>query len=130
MYFPITAAKQVATTPALPNIPSESVVALSTSPAQGTLLHSHPVCCCCVVWQGKMVEIKAKLCQLTSVQPSALLSILTRTPTSILNHGDNIDAWWSPDGSRIVVKVIHNRWSRCVRGIMLAQIRHPNHTWF
>ncbi|KJA25776.1 hypothetical protein HYPSUDRAFT_1069160 [Hypholoma sublateritium FD-334 SS-4] len=87
MYFPITAAKQVATTPALPNIPSESVVALSTSPRKGlfcTLTRS-----VVAVWSGR---------------PSALLSILTRTPTSILNHGDNIDAWWSPNGNRIVVK--------------------------
>ena len=31
--------------------------------------------------------------------------MLSRTPTSILNHGDNLHVWWSPDGNRIVIKV-------------------------
>ncbi|KAF8203148.1 RIC1-domain-containing protein [Pholiota molesta] len=87
MYFPITAARQLATTPALPNIPPEPVVALAASPRKGlfcTLTRT-----VVAVWSGR---------------PSALLSILTRTPTSILNHGDSLDAWWSPDGNRIVVK--------------------------
>ncbi|KAF8167806.1 RIC1-domain-containing protein [Crassisporium funariophilum] len=87
MYFPTSAARQLATNPALPNIPSESVVAFASSPRKSlfcTLTRS-----VVAVWLGR---------------PSALLSILTRTPISILNHGDNIDLWWSPDGNRIVIK--------------------------
>ncbi|KAF9478024.1 RIC1-domain-containing protein [Pholiota conissans] len=87
MYFPISAARQLATIPALPNIPPEPVVALAASPRKGlfcTLTRS-----VVAVWSGR---------------PSALLSVLSRTPTSILSHGDSLDAWWSPDGSRIVVK--------------------------
>ncbi|KAF8973675.1 RIC1-domain-containing protein [Flammula alnicola] len=87
MYFPTTAARQLATTPTLPNIPSEPVVALASSPRKVlfcTLTRS-----VVAVWSGR---------------PSALLSILTRTPTSILNHGDNVDVWWSLDGNRIIIK--------------------------
>ncbi|PPQ67413.1 hypothetical protein CVT25_005992 [Psilocybe cyanescens] len=87
MYFPTTAARQLASNPALPNIPTEQTVALASSPRKSlfcTLTRS-----AIAVW---------------SVRPSALLSVLTRTPTSILNHGDNLDIWWSPDGNRIIVK--------------------------
>ncbi|KAH9486681.1 Guanine nucleotide exchange factor subunit Rich [Psilocybe cubensis] len=87
MYFPTTAARQLANNPTLPNIPTEQTVALAPSPR------------------------KSLFCTLTriainvwSVRPSALLSVLTRTPISILNHGDNLDVWWSPDGNRIIVK--------------------------
>jgi RAB6A-GEF complex partner protein 1 len=39
------------------------------------------------------------------VQPSTVLAFLSRTPTSLIEHGRNVDAWWSPDSDRIVVKV-------------------------
>ncbi|KDR85280.1 hypothetical protein GALMADRAFT_83897 [Galerina marginata CBS 339.88] len=87
MYFPTTAARQLAGSPALPNIPSEPVVALTCSPRK--LLFCTLTRSVVAVWSGR---------------PSALLSLLTRTPTSILNHGDNLDVWWSPDGNRIIVK--------------------------
>ncbi|KAF9056469.1 RIC1-domain-containing protein [Panaeolus papilionaceus] len=87
MYFPTSAARQLATSPALPNIPQESVIALVPNPR------------------------KQLLCTLTrttiavwTVRPSALLSLLTRTPTSILNHGDNVNVWWSPVSNRLVIK--------------------------
>ncbi|KAF4623557.1 hypothetical protein D9613_002057 [Agrocybe pediades] len=87
MYFPISAARQLATNPALPNIPSEPVISLASSPRK--LLFCTLTRSAVAVWSGR---------------PSALLSVLTRTPTSILNHGDNTDVWWSPDGNRIVIK--------------------------
>ncbi|KAF8807681.1 RIC1-domain-containing protein [Phlegmacium glaucopus] len=87
MYFPTSTARQLATTAALPNIPTELVIALASNPRKSlfcTLTRT-----VVALWLGR---------------PSCLLSILTRTPTSILNHGDNVDVWWSPDGNRIVIK--------------------------
>ncbi|CAA7259964.1 unnamed protein product [Cyclocybe aegerita] len=87
MYFPTAAARQLATIPALPNIPAEPVVALASSSRK--LLFCTLTRTTLAVWSGR---------------PSALLSVLTRTPTSLLNHGDSEDVWWSPDGCRIVIK--------------------------
>ncbi|KAF8912940.1 RIC1-domain-containing protein [Gymnopilus junonius] len=87
MYFPTTAARQLACNPALPNIPSEPVVALASSPRK--LLFCTLTRSVIAIWSGR---------------PCALLSLLTRTPTSILNHGDNLQVWWSPDGNRIVIR--------------------------
>ncbi|GAW09215.1 RIC1-domain-containing protein [Lentinula edodes] len=38
------------------------------------------------------------------VRPSANLAFLSRTPISMIDHGENREAHWSPDGSRIVIK--------------------------
>lgn len=87
MYFPTSAARQLATSAALPNIPTELVIALASNSRKSlfcTLTRT-----AVALWLGR---------------PSCLLSILTRTPTSIFNHGDNVDVWWSPDGNRIVIK--------------------------
>jgi hypothetical protein len=40
------------------------------------------------------------------LQPSAVLAYLSRTPTSILDHGENIAVHWAPDGGRIIIQVI------------------------
>lgn len=87
MYFPISAAKQLATIPALPNIPPEKVTALVPSPRKSLF--------CLVTRNGIAVW---------GVRPTAALAFLSRTPTSILEHGENLDAWWSPDSDRIVIK--------------------------
>ncbi|PPQ63714.1 hypothetical protein CVT24_004294 [Panaeolus cyanescens] len=87
MYFPTSAARQLATTPALPNIPQESVIALVPNHRKQLL---------CILTRTTIA--------VWTVRPSALLSLLTRTPTSILNHGDNVNVWWSPDSNRLVVK--------------------------
>ncbi|KAF9015469.1 RIC1-domain-containing protein [Cyathus striatus] len=39
------------------------------------------------------------------VRPTTILAFLSRTPASILEHGENVNAWWSPDGKRIVIQV-------------------------
>ncbi|TEB39050.1 RIC1-domain-containing protein [Coprinellus micaceus] len=87
MYFPIAAARQLASTPALPNIPPEKVIALVPSPRRSLF--------CLVTRNGLAIWV---------VRPAAALAFLSRTPTSILEHGENLDAWWSPEGDKIVVK--------------------------
>lgn len=47
--------------------------------------------------------------ELTRLQPSAVLAYLARTPTSIFEHGENRDAYWSPDGTHIVITVCSSR---------------------
>lgn len=38
------------------------------------------------------------------MKPAATIAFLTRTPSSVLDHGENQDAHWSPDGTKIVVQ--------------------------
>lgn len=38
-------------------------------------------------------------------KPSAVLSYLARTSTSLASHGENLSMEWSPDGKRIVIQV-------------------------
>ncbi|KAK7468553.1 WD40 repeat protein [Stygiomarasmius scandens] len=87
MYFPTSTARQLSTVPALPNIPPEPVVDLCPSPKK-TLF-------CTLTRNGVSVW---------RVRPSALLAFLSRTPTSIVDHGENIKAHWSSDGDRIVIQ--------------------------
>lgn len=42
------------------------------------------------------------------VQPSAVLAYLSRTPASLIEHGENVSAAWSPDSTRIVIQVAHS----------------------
>ncbi|KAG2023126.1 hypothetical protein CC2G_000817 [Coprinopsis cinerea AmutBmut pab1-1] len=87
MYFPTSAAKQLSSIPALPNIPPERVVALVPSPRRSLF--------CTITRNGVCVWV---------VRPSTVLAYLSRTPTSLIEHGHNQDAWWSPDSDRIVIK--------------------------
>ncbi|TFK36804.1 RIC1-domain-containing protein [Crucibulum laeve] len=87
MYFPTSAARQLATVPGLPNIPSEPIITVAPSP--------HRSLFCTLSRNGVALWL---------VRPSAVLAYLSRTPTSILDHGENVNAWWSPDGSRIVIQ--------------------------
>ncbi|KAL0950714.1 hypothetical protein HGRIS_007490 [Hohenbuehelia grisea] len=87
MYFPTSAARQLSTVPALPNLPPEVVICLSPSPRKSlfaTLTRNG-----IAVWR---------------VRPSAVLAFLSRTPSSLIEHGDNLSAHWSPDGSRIIIQ--------------------------
>ena len=34
-----------------------------------------------------------------------MLAYLSRTPSSIVDHGENTDVHWAPDGSRLVIQV-------------------------
>ncbi|KAI0823049.1 RIC1-domain-containing protein [Trametes gibbosa] len=86
MYFPTSAARQLSSAPALP-LPSELVLALAPSPRK-TLFAS---------------VTKSGL-SLWRVRPSAVLAHLSRTETSLKEHGENLHLHWSPDGQRIVVQ--------------------------
>ncbi|KAK7058364.1 WD40 repeat protein [Paramarasmius palmivorus] len=87
MYFPTSAARRLATIPALPNIPPEPVLAICPSPRK-TLF-------CSITRSGVSVW---------RVRPPAVLAFLSRTPTSIIDHGENKQPHWSPDGQRIVIQ--------------------------
>ncbi|KAF8649858.1 hypothetical protein AX16_005620 [Volvariella volvacea WC 439] len=87
MYFPTSAAIQLSTIPALPNLPLEQVICLTPSPRK-TLF-------CALTRNGLAVW---------RVRPPAVLAFLSRTPTSLIDHGENVNAFWSPDGTRIVIQ--------------------------
>ncbi|KAF8078253.1 RIC1-domain-containing protein [Lyophyllum atratum] len=87
MYFPTSAARQLSTVPALPNLPPEPVICLCPSPRKALF--------CTLTRNGVAVW---------RIRPPALLAYLSRTPTSIIDHGENADVHWSPDSSRLVIK--------------------------
>ncbi|KAI0359068.1 RIC1-domain-containing protein [Trametes cingulata] len=86
MYFPTSAARQLSSAPALP-LPSEPVLALAPSPRK-TLF----------------ATVTKSGLSLWRVRPSAVLAHLSRTATSLEEHGENVNLNWSPDGQRIVVQ--------------------------
>ncbi|KAI0374480.1 RIC1-domain-containing protein [Pilatotrama ljubarskyi] len=86
MYFPTSAARQLSSTPALP-LPSEPVLALAPSPRK-TLF----------------ATVTKSGLSLWRVRPSAALAHLSRTATSVEEHGENVHLHWSPDGQKIVVQ--------------------------
>ncbi|KAF9023405.1 RIC1-domain-containing protein [Hymenopellis radicata] len=87
MYFPTSAARRLSTIPSLPNIPAEPALGLFPSPRKSffALLTRNGIS----VWR---------------VRPTAVLAYLSRTPASIFDHGENVQAHWAPDGSRIVIQ--------------------------
>ncbi|KIY65901.1 RIC1-domain-containing protein [Cylindrobasidium torrendii FP15055 ss-10] len=87
MYFPTSAAKRLATVPALPNIPAEPALSVLPSPRKSffSVLTRNGIS----VWR---------------VRPTSILAYLSRTPASIVDHGENVEAHWAPDGSRIVIQ--------------------------
>ncbi|KAJ7630516.1 RIC1-domain-containing protein [Roridomyces roridus] len=89
MYFPTTTATQLSSVPALPNLPpeAEKLVALVPSPRKSLF--------CTLSRTGVSIW---------RVRPSAVLAYLSRTPASILDHGENIAVHWSPDGGRIIIQ--------------------------
>ncbi|KAF8213519.1 RIC1-domain-containing protein [Mycena galopus ATCC 62051] len=89
MYFPTTTAHQLSSIPALPNIPpeSEKLIALVPSPRKSLF--------CTLSRTGVSIW---------RVRPSAVLAYLSRTPTSVLDHGENIAVHWAPDGGRIIIQ--------------------------
>ncbi|OSD05915.1 RIC1-domain-containing protein [Trametes coccinea BRFM310] len=86
MYFPTSAARQLSSVPALP-LPTELVLALAPSPRK-TLF----------------ATITKSGLSLWRVRPSAVLAHLSRTATSVQEHGENVNLQWSPDGQRIVIQ--------------------------
>ncbi|KDQ54856.1 hypothetical protein JAAARDRAFT_37967 [Jaapia argillacea MUCL 33604] len=87
MYFPTSAARQLCTVPALPNLPHELVISLCPSPRRSLF--------CALTKSGLTIW---------RVRPSAILAHLARTPTSLVEHGESSEAHWSPDGKRIVIQ--------------------------
>ncbi|KAJ7124731.1 RIC1-domain-containing protein [Mycena crocata] len=89
MYFPTTTAHQLSSIPALPNIPpeSEKLICLVPSPRKSLF--------CTLSRTGVSIW---------RVRPSAVLAFLSRTPTSILDHGENIAVHWALDGGRIIIQ--------------------------
>ncbi|KAJ6574685.1 RIC1-domain-containing protein [Mycena capillaripes] len=89
MYFPTTTAHQLSSIPALPNIPPESEKLISLVPSPRKSLF------CTLSRTGVSIW---------RVRPSAVLAYLSRTPTSVLDHGENIAVHWAPDGGRIIIQ--------------------------
>ncbi|KAI0768593.1 RIC1-domain-containing protein [Trametes elegans] len=86
MYFPTSAARQLSSAPALP-LATEPVLALAPSPRK-TLF----------------ATVSKSGLSLWRVRPSAVLAHLSRTPSSLEEHGENVQLQWSPDGQRIVIQ--------------------------
>lgn len=107
MYFPTSAARALSTVPALPNIPPEPIISLRPGPRKSlfcTLTRNGVT-----VWTVRVgiSVFNCGYCLSYSCyrKPSAVLAFLSRTPTSIIDHGENVDVWWSPDGARIIIQV-------------------------
>ncbi|KAH9050489.1 RIC1-domain-containing protein [Lactarius hengduanensis] len=86
MYFPTSIARQFCTVPLLPNAPLESVLRITPSP--------HKSLFCALTRDGVAIW---------RVRPLAILAYLSRTSTSVQEHGENLSAHWSPDGTRLVI---------------------------
>ncbi|TFK93553.1 RIC1-domain-containing protein [Polyporus arcularius HHB13444] len=86
MYFPTSAARQLSSVPALP-LPSELVLSIVPSPRK-TLF----------------AAITKSGLSLWRVRPSAVLAHLSRTSTSLQEHGENLHVQWSPDGQKLVIQ--------------------------
>ncbi|EJD04265.1 RIC1-domain-containing protein [Fomitiporia mediterranea MF3/22] len=87
MYFPTSAARQLSTMPSLPNLAPEPVIALSPSLNKALF---------CTLTKNGIAVWRAR--------PSVVLAFLSRTTTSLLEHGENVSAKWAPDGSRILIQ--------------------------
>ncbi|OAX44898.1 RIC1-domain-containing protein [Rhizopogon vinicolor AM-OR11-026] len=87
MYFPTSAARQLLTVPALPDVIPEPVLCIEASPRKSLF---------CVLTRTSLTVWR--------VRPSAPLAHITRSETSLVEHGDNTAVMWSPDGSRIVIQ--------------------------
>ncbi|KAF8634465.1 hypothetical protein AX15_000906 [Amanita polypyramis BW_CC] len=86
MYFPTSAGRRISTVPALPNLPPEQVLTVCPSPRKAFFLTLTRTGL--TVWR---------------VRPCAILAYFSRTPTSIVEHGENVNAFWSPDSTCIVI---------------------------
>ncbi|KAJ3898688.1 hypothetical protein F5879DRAFT_1005698, partial [Lentinula edodes] len=107
MYFPTSTARRLSTVPALPNIPPENVLTICPSPRKSLF--------CTLTRNGISIW---------RVRPSANLAFLSRTPISIIDHGENREAHWSPDGSRIVIKTSDSYL------VLVTVIFHPDETTY
>ncbi|KAI9444961.1 RIC1-domain-containing protein [Lactarius indigo] len=87
MYFPTSIARQFCTAPPLPNAPLEPVLRITPSPHKSLF---------CALTRGGVA--------IWRVRPLAILAYLSRTSTSVQEHGENLSAHWSTDGTRLVIQ--------------------------
>ncbi|KAF8528030.1 RIC1-domain-containing protein [Hysterangium stoloniferum] len=87
MYFPTATARKLSTHPLLVHDGPHPIIAIYSSPRKSLFitLTTHGLS----IWR---------------VRPSVVLAHLSRTATSLLEHGENKCASWSPNGSRIVIE--------------------------
>ncbi|THH11772.1 hypothetical protein EW145_g440 [Phellinidium pouzarii] len=72
MYFPTSAARQLSALPSLPNLSQEPVIALCPSPSKSLF---------CTLTKNGLAVWRSR--------PAVVLAYLSRTTTSLLEHGDN-----------------------------------------
>ncbi|KAF8592018.1 RIC1-domain-containing protein [Ramaria rubella] len=91
MYFPTATARKLSTHPSLPNVLPHPLISLIPSPRKSLfiLLTKDGLS----VWR---------------VRPFVVLAYLSRTPTSLMEHGENRQVSWSPDGNRIVIETVES----------------------
>ncbi|KAI0004091.1 RIC1-domain-containing protein [Russula compacta] len=87
MYFPTSVARQFCTVPSLPNASPEPVLGITPSPLRSLF--------CTLTRDGIAIW---------RIRPLAILAYLSRTSTSVKEHGENQSAHWSTDGTRIVIR--------------------------
>ncbi|KAF8482108.1 RIC1-domain-containing protein [Russula ochroleuca] len=87
MYFPTSVARQFCTVPPLPNASPEPVLGVTSSPHRSLF---------CTLTRDSIA--------IWRVRPLAILTYLSRTSTSVKEHGENQSAHWSTDGTRIVIR--------------------------
>ncbi|KAF9243850.1 RIC1-domain-containing protein [Melanogaster broomeanus] len=87
MYFPTSAARQLSSVPALPDVPLDSVLYVKPSPRRSLF---------CTLTKSALTVWR--------VRPTAPLAHIARSETSLIEHGNNLAVTWSPDGSRIVIQ--------------------------
>lgn len=75
------------TVPALPDVSPEPVLCFEASPRKSLF---------CLLTKSSLTVWR--------VRPSAPLAHISRSETSLIEHGDNTAVTWSPDGSRIVIQ--------------------------
>ncbi|KAF8490724.1 RIC1-domain-containing protein [Gautieria morchelliformis] len=89
MYFPTATARKLSAHPSLPHALPHPTIALSPSPRKSLF-----------------VALTKDSLSVWRVRPFVVLAYLSRTSTSLLEHGENKMASWSPDGNRIVIETV------------------------
>jgi hypothetical protein len=106
MYFLTSAARQLATAPPLPDLPQEPIICLRPSPKKSlfcTLTRNGVT-----VWRVRVRKRQTYFVKFglrLPLQPPAALAYLSRSPVSIIDHGENVEVHWSFDSTRLVIQV-------------------------
>lgn len=128
MYFPTSAARRISTVPGLPNLSPEPILTVCPSPRKAfflTLTRNG-----LTIWRVRVRIFSFHVSRCSSFhKPCAVLAHFSRTPTSRVEHGDNVCAYWSPDSLRVVIGVSIFR-SSCRNHRLTRLHRLLNHSWF